>query len=351
MTMIQRFSYLVALLLLMMLAVSCQPHDPFCFSHPHGAQVRVDVDWSEFKEDRPDGMTLFLFPEDSTARYIQHTTHTTTHAVFNLMPDNYMVMVHNRSASEFGTVKFRDMEHYTTAWVQPERCKSSWYAPVDNETLVLNPEWLAFHRKDAVVTPEMVDGGTEYDDEHRSRSGNDGETLIATLVPQNVVYTLHISVKVKGFDNYKSARAAFAGMADGYFIGAEAYHMDKVTHLADTWTAKAGTTGADGVKTGILFSEMTCFGLPTGHGGTSKENILRLSILLVDNKTRINRMFYVGNRIYQRTTDGSPLHLYLDLELSEKLPDVTPAQEDKGESGFDAEVNDWGDETNQDVGM
>ena len=345
-----RYSYLVTVLLLSLIAVSCQPHDPFCFGHPHGAKVRIDVDWSEFKEDKPDGMTMFLFPGDSTSQHIQHTTHTTTHAVFTLLPDDYMVMVHNQSASEFGSVKFRNMSHYTTAWVQPERCKSSWYAPVDNEILVLNPEWLAFDRQGAVVTEEMVEGGTEYDDEHRSRAEGDKETLIATLVPQNVVYTLHISVKVKGIGNYRSARAAFSGLADGYFIGLEEYHSNKVTHLAETWTVKDKTTGSDEVQTGTIYSEITCFGLPTGHGGTSKENVLRLSLLLVDNKTRINRMFNVGSRIYQRTTNGSPLHLYLDLELSEKLPDVVPAG-GNSESGFDAEVDDWGDETNQDIGM
>ena len=345
------FSYLVTILLLSLVAVSCQPHDPFCFSHEVGAKVRVDVDWSEFKEDKPDGMTMYLFPGDSANRYIQHTTHTMTHAVFDLMPDDYVVMVHNQSASEFGSVRFRDMDRYTTAWVQPERCKSSWYAPVGNEILVHNPEWLAFHRKEAVVTEEMLQGGTEYNDEHRSRAEGDKETLIATLVPQNVVYTLHISVKVKGFKNYKSARAAFSGLADGYLIGLEEYHSDKVTHLAETWTVKDKTTGSDGMQTGTVTTEITCFGLPDGHGGTSTENILRLSLLLVDNKTRINRMFNVGNRIYQRTTNGSPLHLYLDLELSEKLPDVEPAKDDTGASGFDAEVDDWGEENNQNIGM
>ncbi len=347
--MMQRFSYLV-ILLSVWLATSCQPHDPFCFSHPHGAQVRIDVDWSEFKEDNPDGMTMLLFPADENVQPIQQTTHTTTHAVFNLMPDTYLAMVHNQSASEFGFVKFRDMSHHTTAWVQPERCNSSWYKPVDNEILVSNPEWLAFDRQEAVVTDDMIGGEIVYDDEHRTRADGNKETLIATLVPQNVVYTLHLSVKLKGFNNYRSARAAFSGLADGYFIGLDEYSSDKVTHLAETWTVKDKTTNADGIQTGTIYSEITCFGLPVGHGGTLKENVLRLSLLLVDNKTRINRMFNVGSRIYQRTTNGSPLHLYLDLELSEKLPDVEPEQ-DNDKNGFDATVDEWGDETNENVGM
>ena len=118
----------------------------------------------------------------------------------------------------------------------------------------------------------------------------------------------------------------------------------------EDWTLKDRTTNADGVQVGTLTSEITCFGLPEGHSGESEDNILRLSLLLVDNKTRINRMFNVGSRIHQRTTNGSPLHLYLDLELSQQLPDVTPVQNDSS-SGFDADVEDWGDEENQDVIM
>lgn len=348
--MMHRFSYLVTLLLLTLASVSCQPHDPFCFGHSHGAKVRIDVDWSEFKESKPTGMTISLFPSDETVQPIQHITHTTTHAVFNLVPDEYTVLVHNQSESEFGFVKFRDMNHYSTARVQPERCTSSWYRPVGGEILVLNPEWLAFDMQETVVTGEMVEGDTISDEKHRSRTDDGNETLISTMIPENVIYTLHVSVKVKGINNYKSARAAFSGMADGYFIGSQEYHTDQVTHLMDTWTMNGKHEDEDGVQTGTITSEITCFGLPPGHEGTAKENIFRLSLLLVDNETRINRMFNVGSRIYQRTTNGSPLHLYLDLALSEKLPDVTPASDDS-ENGFDAEVNEWGEETNQDIGL
>lgn len=347
--MMQRFSYLATIVLLMAVLNSCQPHDPFCYQHPHGARVRIDVDWSQFKEDKPDGMTMLLYPADETTQQIQHTSHIITHAVFDLMPDNYTILVHNQSASEFGSVTFRDMGDHSTAWVRPERYTSDWYKPVDNEILVYNPEWLAFNRQEAIVTPDMVEGGMEYDN-HSTRATDEDETLIATMTPQNVVYALHVSIKIKGVNNFRAARAAFAGLADGYFIGLEEYSSDKVTHMMEDWTLKDKTTNTDGVQIGTLTSEITCFGLPAGHGGEPTENILRLSLLLVDNKTRINRMFNVGSRIYQRTTNGSPLHLYLELELSEKLPDVKPEQ-DNNENGFDADVDDWGDEENKDIIM
>ncbi len=362
----QRFSYLVSLVLLLVICNACQPHDPFCYQHPHGAKVRVNVDWSEFKEDSPNGMTLFLYPANDASDPIQHITHTTTHAVFELMPDNYTVMVHNQSAAEFGLVAFRDMGDPNTAWVYPTRRTSNWYSPIDDEILVNNPEWLAFDREEAVVTPEMVDGGMDYDEDHdhstarlveeeEGEEGEEGEangdeTVIATMVPQNVVYTLHVSVRIKGAHNFRAARAAFSGLADGYYIGKEEYSSGKVTHMMDDWTLKERTTNTDGIQMATITSQITCFGLPTGHSGVALDNTLRLSILLVDNETRVNRMFYVGNRIYQRTTNGSPLHLYLDLEMSGTLPDVDPATGDS-ESGFDVNVDDWGEEENKNIGL
>lgn len=333
-----------------LLISSCQPHDPFCYQHTHGALVRINVDWSEFKEDKPDGMTLHFLPSNKNNKPKLHTTHTITHASVDLMPEQYTILVHNQSASEFGSVTFQDMGCDTTACVLPKRSPSTWYKPVDNEILVSNPEWLAFDREEALVTEDMMTGGTIYE-ERITRSNGDNDTLVATMTPKNVVYTLHVSVKIKGINNFRDARAAFSGLADGYFIGLEEYSDEKVTHMMETWSVKNKTTDEDGVQIGTIYGNITCFGLPKFHTRDAAENILRLSILLVDNKTLVNRMFKVGSRIYQKDTNGSSLHLYLDLELSEKLPDVTPVPDTDGKSGFDADVNEWGDEENQNVGL
>ena len=40
----------LSLLGMLMLLVSCN-HKELCYSHPHTAKVRVNVDWSEFVEE------------------------------------------------------------------------------------------------------------------------------------------------------------------------------------------------------------------------------------------------------------------------------------------------------------
>lgn len=336
--------------LLALLLTGCQPHDPFCFQHPHGARVRVNVDWSQFNEADPTGMTLTLFPTDETQSPTKETTHTITHAVFNLLPDKYTAFVFNQSESEFGSVSFHNMDHYSTAEIRTIETTSNWYKPANDEKLGRSPEWLAFNHKDATVTPEMTDGGYGYEDGPHTRTDGVKETLITTLVPQNIVYTLHVSLKINGIDNFKAARAVITDMADGYFPGLQRYHTKKVSHLMETWTVKDITAGSNGEKAGVIYGEITCFGLPEGHNWQPEENALKISLLLVDNKTILNRLFNVGNRIYQHTTNGSPLHLYIDLTLSDSLPDVTPALGDN-ESGFDAIVNGWGDDIEVDIGM
>lgn len=340
--MIRKYSHTTAGLLLAWLTVSCQPHDPFCFSHPHGLKARIDVDWSDFVKDTPDGMTLHVFPGDDTQRPTTETTHTITRASFTLMPDDYLVMVHNQSASEFGSVVFRNMDDRNAAEVRTVECTSDWYRPKDGEKLGQTPEWLAFDTRSIAVTGEMMEA-----------AGNE-EISVGTMTPQNVVYTLHVRLKADGVENFRAGRAAITGLSDGYRPGVNEYHTDRVTHLLEAWNVEPTSSGraTDGSTstTGYITSEITCFGLPPGRGGMAEENVLHLKLLLVDNKTIVAGTFNVGNRIRQFMTDGDPLHLYIELTLPEKLPDVEAATDDS-QSGFDAEVDDWGNEIDQDVGL
>lgn len=332
----------VALPAICMLA-SCQPHDPFCFSHPHGLKARIDVDWSEFTKDNPDGMTLYVFSEDDTQKPTVETTHTITHATFSLMPDIYTVIVHNQSASEFSSVVFNNMDDRYASEVRTAVCTSDWYQPEDDEKLGQTPEWLAFDTRSVAVTDEML-----------STAGNE-EILVGTMIPENVVYTLHVRLKAEGVSNFRLGRAAITGLSDGYRPGVREYHPKLVTHLLETWNIEQSTKSRASDEEsdsdiGYIVSETTCFGLPPGHGGEAQENVLHLKLMLVDNKTVVSGTFNVGDRIRQYMTDGNPLHLYIELTLPNKLPDVNPVVSGS-QSGFDAEVDDWGDEFNQDVGL
>lgn len=91
---------------------------------------------------------------------------------------------------------------------------------------------------------------------------------------------------------------------------------------------------------GNIKAQLLCFGLPDGHKATPQENILNLSLLLADNKTILDYQFEVGDQFAE--DDTAHLTLHLEIQLPEPLPDVKPEGGQGG--GFDATVNDWGEE-------
>ena len=342
----KRMTLIIGAVLAMLLPTACE-HKALCYLHEHSDMFRVDVDWSQFEQEEPTGMTLLFYPEDENMKTVRVMSNTTTHAFVRLEPAKYRVVVHNQTSSEFGSFNFHDMESMSTAHIRTDERKSKWYKPSDNEYLGAHPEWLAYDMQEVEVTPEMLD--TVTIDDHLTKSAEDEDALI-TLIPQNLIYTLHISINIDGMQNYRAARAAVTGMADGFRPGHGKYSEDHSSHLLESWITSDKLTTQDGNQSGRIVSEITCFGLPHGHEAMPEDNKLHLLIQLTDNKTYIEHSFDVGNLFVQKSREADPMHLYLDLTLPGKLPDVE-FQEDDGSSAFDAIVEEWGDEIQQDVGL
>lgn len=333
---------LFSLLGVLMLLVSCNHHE-LCYSHPHTAKVRVNVDWSEFVEEDPTGMTVMVYPADGGKPYTV-LTHTLDGASFNLPEGVYHTLAFNQSVSEFGSLEFRQMEKYDKAEVVSATQDSRWYeGRADGGRVVTQPEWIASHREEgAMVTRQMVQAMRP---EGKYRSGKDAEYVLSNLVPQNMVYTVHVRVYVEGIYNLRSARAALDGMAEGYrFAMARPSHVS-ATYLMEEWEM---TVDKSDPTRGYIDTYLYCFGLPDGHQGTADENQFTLSVLLVDNKTVLNFPFMVGDKFEQGDTSVR-LSLNLELELTDPLPDVKP--EGGSGSGFDATVEDWGEEIEHDIQM
>ncbi len=330
----------MASLALLCITVSCQ-HKELCYHHPHTARVRIDVDWSEFEKDEPSGMTVMVYPLRGGVA-ITHLTNTTTHAYVDLLAGSYHSIVFNQSESEYGSVLFKGMDRYETAEVYTATSKSGWYKSKSGEEKVAtDPEWIGTDTyENSVVTEEMV----SVTGEHLIMEGNTRampDYVIANHIPQNIIYTLTVKVHVKGYHNLRSARASMNGLAEGYMFAAHKPTSAIVTQLMENWSKQVDEV--DPTK-GTITGQITCFGLPDGHRATSEENLFNLSLLLVDNKTVVTFPFNVGDLI---VCDKDRLELWLELDLDEPLPDVQP--EGGSGSGFDATVDDWGDEENFEV--
>ncbi len=327
---------------LFMVATSCE-HKELSYHHPHTAKVSILSDWSMFDKETPTGMTVMVYPQQG-GEAIKHLTHTLDYATLNLPVGIYHSIIFNQSESEYGSVSFRGMKSYETAEVYTNSTKSSWYKTrAEDERVVTAPEWIGTSRHEgAEVTQQMVDA-TGEDMLAHTKPRNALGIVIAEHTPQNIIYTVTVTVHVKGFHNLRSARASLDGLAEGYFFGLGKYSKNSVTQLIEDWQKNADK---DDPTKGTITASITCFGLPDGHTATPEENLFSLSILLVDNKTVMDYTFKVGDRFVDDNANVS-LSLELELEIEEPLPDVKPEGGSSG--GFDATVDDWGDEENVEI--
>lgn len=332
----------LTLLLCALLAFASCNHKELCYTHPHKARIRLDVDWSLFRVETPTGMSVLFYPEEGGAPQTV-LSNTTTHVETDLAIGTYRALVYNQSPSEFGSVTFSGMDALETAAVYADTHTSRWYtARADDERIIAEPEWIGTCTSGTLdVTRPMVDATTEA--RNRSRQAPAPETnVLGTLVPQNIIYTITVNIHLRGIYNLRSARASLDGLAAGYEFGSGKPSAAKGTQLLESWTV---TTDPDDPTRGVLTSRIQSFGLPEGHKGEAGENTLGVSLLLVDNKTQLDYTFKVGDS-FVRGTDVE-ITLSIDKTIEEPLPDVKPEGGSSG--GFNATVDDWGDEVDIDI--
>lgn len=346
----RRMTKIIAAIALCFAALTSCRHKELCLHHPHTANVRIDVDWSGFEKEVPTGMTVLVY-DDNGDLVESHLTNTTTHAYVSLEAGTYHSIVYNQSTSEFGSVKFNGMDNYATAEVCTRPVVSKWYkTKAEEERVGADPEWIGADRvENSVVTPEMVDETTEHFVlESKTRAGREMSYVIAEHHPLNIIYTVYVTIHVDGIYNLRSARASLEGLAEGYVFHKEGPTASIVTQLLESWDMTQDKT--DPTK-GYVTSKITCFGLPDGHKGLPEENPFVFSALLVDNATIAQFPFEVGDKFRKRVVDGVEQEMEYEIELwlSVPLPDVPPAG--GSSSGFDAIVEEWGDEIEQNIQM
>lgn len=332
--------------MMVVFVASCQ-HKDLCYLHPHTLPVQVDVDWSEFVVEQPTGMTVMAFNTQGPPPY-QKTTHDLNQVTFDLPRGEYFFLAFNQSESEFGSFSFRNMDCFETAEVVTATYKSPWYKTKSEEELVaVEPEWLGVDRSGPfVVTDEMIELHAKA--MQLNVRGPELAGAITTLMPHNVVYTIYVEVyNINNIYNLRAARASIDQMAEGYLLGLGHANDNHVTHLMENWQSY---TYEEDASKGYLTTTFTCFGLPGNHQGTAEENELCLHLLLVDNETVVEHRVHIGDQFevhHDEHTLSMSLHLKLDLNIT--LPDVEPVE--GGGGGFDATVDDWGDEIEHNVDL
>ena len=348
--MVRKILTYIAITVLAVAFTSCR-HKDLCLLHPHTAPIRINVDWSKFiDKEEPSGMTVIVYPQDGSAPVFTRSNDL-SHVLVYLPAGMYNSIVFNQSENEFGSLELRNLNNYTKAEVATIQAPTRWYTTrVENEKVVHEPEWFGTDKEEnAEVTKQMIEW-VQHSFMESTQSNNGTKTTKSGIdliyhTVENVIYTLDVKVHMKNIYNLRSARSAISGMAEGYLLAAQTRSNKTVTHLMEQWSLNAAPHDP---TLGTIQTKIMCFGLPDNHGKTPQENTLTLSLLLVDGKTILNYTFNVGDLIREGDLDGE-LTLHLELAIDEPLPDVEPVDGDAG--GFEATVDDWGEEIEHSIIM
>lgn len=355
-------------------AVSCNKEFDFgfkdiCFYHPHTAPVNVNVDWSMFRHiERPTGMTVYVWPEDSEKENHTFLTHDLNAITLDLESGFYNAFVFNQSSSEYATIEFYNLEDYEKAEARVRQVKSNWYSTKLPDTKVgSEPEWLAIDCiEDIEVTDHMVAVAEEeflaglpeanrhhkYD-QKQTRDVSKSTHDIGTLFPKSIIKNIDIYIHIDNIIFLRSSLAAIENMAEGCYISSLKTTAGVVTHTLESWSLVYDDVDEDGGVNfidGAIKASLSTFGVPSGHSGKPTDNYIFIRLLLVDNQTTLEYYLPVGDLLAnineydgsQLDEEGNVIWPELHVYLPEPLPEVEPV----GGSGgaFDVGVGDWGDE-------
>ena len=303
---------------------------------------------------KPDGVSLYIFRDGEL--YDQRTTSDVDSCRIHLVPGKYRIYMVSQSPDEFWTMDFNNMDDFENAYIRLNETEVSWLTPDPDSPVVLNPEMLTVGVSDEFeVTEEMMDGFQDGD--VLVPDGEDGYVRLYTLripvTPMSVISQFWISIYSANADMLKAVRAATSGMARTFYLTQGVTGDEECTQVFTEWTLEIDD---EEKKIGHLDGRITTLGLPRGEmPSVMRDSTLNVATLLVDNKTVERYTFFVGNKIFldDPPPDGY-LHLYRLILGTVENPVITPSivpPEGSAESGFDALVDDWGEDENVDVLM
>lgn len=339
--MIRSIAHIFSLLLIFVLS-SCDLRDLYIESETP-VKVIVNMDWTELGS-LPEGASIYFYPEGGGAPYV-FRTNSVVRTEVSVPAGYYTVMVFNRTVNEFGSMSFSGMEALGTAGVTLLDKRVSWLDNVADNVprIVQEPERIVVGRTDHFLVHSLTDRLTVQKYQSRGTSFDERDVVCDSVdvYQRRMTYTTYTTVRVRGIHNIKSVRAYIAGLADGGYLATRSAGTNLATYTMENWSINRDPGN---YTTGYISTNFDCLGLPLQYLTSRLPGDVRIVIryLLVDNKTVITHSVDVGDIIRQ---DDNAFLLELNLDLDDDghaLPDVEP--EGGSASGFDVNINDWGDE-------
>lgn len=328
------FLYLLGSVLLSLCATSCDRRE---LTYYMEAEIEIRADWSGAGLDAGEagnGATVIFYPKNGgmPKKVLMGDR---TYGKARLTAGQYDVIVFNRSFEDFGSLAFRgDYYSELEAYARHLETRMDPDTRVVTRVIVSSPEKLAVDRMEGFTVTEDMLGNFSPSSPLRNRSAlTSDETGNCALAfsPQCLTREVKVQVNVTGLNNIRSAVGTLTGVAESINLSTGKVSTETVTQqfALDELEFTSGSP-----YNGTLTGHFNTFGFET-----EIPRQLLLNALLVDGKTVVENKFDII--AHELEEEDGTLVLYIEV-TAPTIPDVKP--EGGSDSGFDADVEDWGDE-------
>lgn len=297
------------------------------------AEITVTADWSGANLDYENkyGSTLVFYPHDGGS-YRQVLMGDRKGEKVRLSVGTYDVLLFNRSFNDFGNVAFRGHEALETFEVYSTKRETR--AEGAYEVIVASPERIAAAvYRDFEVTEDMIGNYTRDAGNVRSAP------VLLPLTPLEVTRSLQVKVHIRGVSNVRSVKCTISGMPSSLFLSSGALGEEYITQEF----ALGNMELSSGSRTdGYVSNTITVFGFDG-----KRDHQVAIEALLVDGTTVVEQTL-TGVTVTEKDNNGI-IGIYIEGSAPDVMPDVKP--EGSSESGFDASVDGWGEEQEEDILM
>lgn len=325
----------------LLLLASCERRD---ITYHLESELYIRSDWQQSLlpdgEEHHGATTVVFSPDGKGGKMMLMGTR--EQESVRLPQGTYHAVIFNRSPDGFASIRFtgETFESYTASARQVETRTDPDTRAV-TRVLLTTPEELA---ADVVtgftVTEGMLGNYSGTSPMNRDRvAGNtatraeesDPERYTLRFMPRKLTHKVMVEIHIEGINNLRSTVATIDGVSESVLLcTGQPSPPDAVQQfdLPDITYDKGSPFN------GILSGEFNVFGI-----NTAGEHTLKLRMLLVDNKTVVERT--LPAKAEQRDDGGGEIRILIHVSEPEPLPTVKP--EGDPDSGFDADVEEWGD--------
>lgn len=314
-------TYLCLMLCAVLMLASCQPHDPFCFNHPHGVVV-VRYDWSQAPDavGNVNGTRVYFYNTEDGLRGGRADFSGMEGGTYYLGEGEYDVVSYNSDTEKLfwqGDGSLATLETYTRDASLTEELPGYGYEKIPG--LVLTPDRLWSGRTDRVKV-------------HRN------DTTFITLTPLKATYEVIWEVTgIRGADRVDACAVSLSGVGGSLML--------------DDWSKKRNESlmsgvgsrinNSDNVKNGSggFRGEFEVFGCNFIEGLTDEKCPHTLTIYCWAKGGNVLRSFDVTGQ-FHTVEDDRKIYIRIDGDF-----DISGGGSG---GGFIPDVGDWNEE-NEDI--